>query len=102
MDTSQAINRLHTGEEAGNATAMAIPAKGNCFEPAKIIAHHSRFATKKWKKQLAAARLREVRYLSAAMYDALDAVDIERATGLIQGIRYLVIEAQQLLERELS
>ena len=101
MDTSQASTRLQMGEEAENATAMAFSAR-NRFEPARIIAHPTRKSTPKWKKQLAAARLREVRYLSAAMYDALNAVDIRKATDLLRGIRYLAIEAQQLLEKEIS
>lgn len=102
MDMSQARTRLHTGEEAENATAMALPANGNRFQPARIIAKSSKKTTQKWRKELAAARLREVRYLAAAMYDALDAVDLQKAIGLLRGIRYLTIEAQQLLEKEAS
>lgn len=101
MDTSQARTRLQMGEEAENATAMAIPAFSK-FEPARILSYPRKNTTRKWKRDLVGARLREVRYLSAAMYDALDALDIERATGIIQGIRYLIIEAQQLLEKEPS
>lgn len=100
MDT-QARTRLQTGEEAENASAMAFSANHK-FEPARILSYPRKNTTRKWKSDLLGARLREVRYLSAAMYDALDALDIERATGIIQGIRYLVIEAQQLLEKELS
>lgn len=101
MDTSQATGRLHLGEEAENATAMAFSANQK-FEPARIIAKSSRNTTKKWKKNLAAARMREVRYLAASMYDALGAADIDRAITILRGIRYLAIEAQQLLEKEAS
>ena len=99
MDTSQATGRLHLGEEAENATGMAFSANQK-FEPARILSHPCKNTTKKWKKNLAAARMREVRYLAASMYDALGAADINRAVGILKGIRYLAIEAQQLLEKE--
>ena len=101
MDTSQARTRLQMGEEAENATGMAFSANRKS-EPARILSYPRKNTTKKWKKNLAAARMREVRYLAASMYDALGAADIDRAITILRGIRYLAIEAQQLLEKEAS
>lgn len=98
MDTSQASTRLQMGEEAENATAMAFSA--NRCEPARIIAYPGVKSTKKTSKQTLADRLEDIRWISARLYDALDAMDIGRSYRIAQGIRYLAIEAQQLLEKE--
>lgn len=102
MDMSQAMNSLHTGGDAENATAMALSANINRYQPAKIIANSSEKTTPKCRGALAAARMREVGYLAASMYDALEDLDIRKATHLLRGIRYLAIEARQLLEKEAS
>ena len=101
MDTSQARTRLQMGEEAENATAMAIPAFSK-FEPARILSYPRKNTTKKSSKQTLADRLEDIRWISARLYDALDAMDIVSSYRIAQGIRYLVIEAQQLLEKEPS
>ena len=104
MDKSRATRTRQQEGNTGNATAMTFPENDgeHKFDAARIISYPTLKATKKTHKQMLADRLREIRIISASMYDAVEAVDLRKASKIVQGIRYLVIEAQQLLDKEAS
>ena len=103
MDKPQATRTRQEGNP-GNATAMAFPETDGeqKFDAARIISYPTPKATQKTHKQMLADRLMEIRIISASMYDAVEAVDLRKASKIVQGIRYLIIEAQQLLDKEAS
>ncbi len=102
MDKSQATRTRQEGKP-GNATAMTFPDNNNDLTfAARIISYPTLKATKKTHKQMLADRLMEIRIISASMYDAVEAFDLHKASKIVQGIRYLIIEAQQLLDKEAS